>query len=118
MFLAIICRIDLDVIQLIAERSLPIYLSYTGLVLCTFIPYAIPNWEIKSVVTVLVFGPLTLLQPVVIIAGAGYSIYPYWDRVLEVFFVLLGTLFCLCFEYTLDKLQWSYRAASLSKAEE
>ena len=117
MLLAKILQLDQELLGQIAERSLPIYVAYAGVVLCTFVPYTIPSWEIKSVVTVLVFGPLTLLQPVVIIVGAGYSIYPYTDRYLEVIFVLLGTVFCLCFELLLDKLQWSQKAASLSYTE-
>ena len=39
--------LDFSLLQAIEQRAAPIYGGYTGLVLCTFIPYAIPNWEIK-----------------------------------------------------------------------
>jgi hypothetical protein len=56
------------------ERALAIYLAYTVLVLLAFVPYAFRSVEIRSLTVVAVFGPLTLLLPVVMLAGAAAAI--------------------------------------------
>ena len=110
--LAWMSNLDFSLLHAIEQRAAPIYGGYTGLVLCTFIPYAIPNWEIKSLVTVLVFGPLTLLQPLVIIVGGAYAIQPYWAHHQVVLFTITGMLFCLLFESILSRLGYAKRLAN------
>ena len=56
------------------ENALQIYLAYTALVLLAFVPYAFPSVEVRSLTIVAVFGPLTLMLPLVMLAGAAAAI--------------------------------------------
>jgi hypothetical protein len=56
------------------ESALAIYLGYTSLVLLAFVPYAFPSVEVRSLTIVAVFGPLTLMLPLVMLAGAAAAI--------------------------------------------
>ena len=109
--LAFLLSADLSVIEHISNRSVPIFLAYTSLVFITFVPYAIPNWEIKSLVTVVVFGPLTLLQPLIVIGSTLYAVIPFTHHPIEVLLVCIGSLICLCFERVLGYLGWAKKAA-------
>ena len=109
-----ICNGDVEIIDEIANRCIPIYLIYTFTVVIVFLPYMLPNWEIKSLVTVLLFGPLTLIQPLVIILGMIYAL-SFEDNILqpEIILVIIGTLFCLFFEKFLDTVGWSRKDAKI-----
>ena len=69
-----------DMATLLAElheagvAALSVYGGYTALVGLTFLGYAIPNTEVRSLVTVAIFGPLTLVQPAVVVAGLGAAL--------------------------------------------
>ena len=112
---AFLCSANFGIIEGISNRCLPVFSAYTALVFLTFVPYAIPNWEIKSLVTVVVFGPLTLLQPLVILSGTVYAVLPFSDHLLEVILICTGSLFCLLFERMLRSLGWSRKAALIQK---
>lgn len=47
-----------------------VYLAYTGFVALTFCAYALPSYDLRSYVSVGLFGILTLVRPMVIIVGA------------------------------------------------
>lgn len=47
-----------------------VYGVYAAIVLLAFVPYLFGHLEIRTLATVSVFGPLTLLRPAVIVAGA------------------------------------------------
>jgi hypothetical protein len=110
--LVLLFELNINVIDSIAQRCLPIFGCYTCIVLCTFLPYTIPNWEVRSVVTVLVFGPLTMIQPIVIIIGIGYAVQPFLSQA-EIIPVLVAGGFCLLFEKLLDLWGWSQRDAQV-----
>lgn len=57
---------------------------YAAIVLLAFIPYLFGQTEIRTLATVSVFGPLTLLRPVVIVTGAALAIVyvPQWPVAL------------------------------------
>ena len=112
--IAYFCAIDFSVIEALSQNCFHPFSLYIALVLLTFIPYLVPNWEIKSLVTVLVFGPLTTLQPLVIIATLIYVIPLYLEHHIECIFVLTGSSICLFFELFLDKMGWSKKEAELS----
>ena len=111
---AYLFNVDSSVIDMLSERCRTPFTIYISLVLSTFIPYQIPNWEIKSLVTVLVFGPLTTAQPIVIIATMIYALIPL-DFVAqrEILWFVLGCTFCLFFERVLEELGWSKRDAMI-----
>ena len=58
-----------------AGYLLPIYLPYALVVFATFAIRAIPSVDIRSATSVLGFGPLTLLRPVVIYTGAARALW-------------------------------------------
>ena len=82
--LAFLSSADFTIIDGMSERCLPLFTAYTVLVFMTFVPYAVPNWEIKSLVTVVVFGPLTVLQPLVVFCGTLYAVIPFSDHFHEI----------------------------------
>ena len=111
---AYLFNVDTSMIEMLSERCRTPLTIYISLVLSTSIPYQIPNWEIKSLVTVLVFGPLTTAQPIVIIATMFYALIPL-DFVArkEILWFVLGCTFCLVFEKVLEELGWSKRDAKI-----
>ena len=106
--------VDIDVIERFAQRCFLPFSTYITLVLLTFIPYLIPNWEIKSMITVLIFGPLTTGQPIVIITTMLYALQPL-DFVInkETIWLFMGCCFGLLFERFLHRMGWSKRDAQL-----
>ena len=111
--LAVLLTIDFSIVHAISERCFEPFLAYIAVVLITFVPYFIPNWEIKSLVTVLVFGPLTLIQPLVIVLTVLQAMFPYIDSHRECFFIAIGTLFCLLFERIIGRLGWAKKEAQI-----
>ncbi len=87
-----------------------VYLGYSSLVGLTFVLYAIPYVEVRSLCTVAIFGPLTLILPFVMIAGAIVAIVrtPEFE-VVTLFAVSAGVML------SLDKILaaggWSKREA-------
>ena len=101
-------QFDISIIEVIAQRCFLPFSFYIAIVLMTFIPYMIPNWEIKSLVTVLVFGPLTSIQPIVILTTMMYALQSI-DALCctETCFVYMGCFLCLFFEKFLGWTEWS-----------
>lgn len=61
--------------HLAAGRDLAaVYGPYAAAVLASLAIYAIPNPDISSLATVLVLGPFTAIRPLVIVAGAAWTI--------------------------------------------
>lgn len=113
LLLAFLLCVDLQIIQKISVRMNPVLGVYTAMVILSFIPYSIPNWEIKSLSTVLLLGPLTIVQPLVVIGSIVYGIVPFVNHELEVIFMVIGGCFCLLFEQILEHLGWSKRDACI-----
>ena len=106
--------VDLLFIENVARRCFLPFATYIALVLFTFIPYLIPSWEIKSMITVLVFGPLTTGQPIIIITTMLYALKPFEITMnKESIWLLMGCCFCLLFERFLCQMGWSKRDAQL-----
>ncbi|MCB9640753.1 MAG: hypothetical protein H6727_17800 [Myxococcales bacterium] len=57
------------------SAALWVYGGYTALVGLAFVGYAFPNTESRSFFTVAIFGPLTLLLPVVVLVGFFAAMY-------------------------------------------
>lgn len=93
------------------------YTEATCVVLASYLPYVIPSLEVRSLVTVAVFGPLTLIQPVVVVAGviAGVSVHPSWPALL---LLAAGAFIALTFERLLDRIGWAAREAALDDENE
>ena len=52
-----------------------VYLPYAGLVLVTLALRIIPSVDLRSILSVLVFGPFTLIRPAAAIAGVAWAIF-------------------------------------------
>lgn len=58
----------------IGHRMLTVYLPYAVLILLAFAFRALPSVDLRSLTSVLVFGPLTLIRPLVAIAGVMWGL--------------------------------------------
>jgi len=88
----------------VAARMLMIYVPYALILMLTFIVRAIPSVDIRSITSVLVFGPFTLIRPFVVLAGA------IWGLLAEpkpeiVFLLLLILALMLGLEPALSRLR-------------
>ena len=57
-------------LELIGARMLLVYIPYALIILITFCVRAIQSVDIRSITSVLIFGPFTFIRPLVVIAGA------------------------------------------------
>jgi hypothetical protein len=63
-----------DALLAVADRMLDVYLIYAAVVLAALALYLLGNFDLGVLASVLVLGPLTLVRPVVIAAGAAWAI--------------------------------------------
>lgn len=96
-------QVEWDAVIAAAEPMVVVYAAYATTVLTAFVPYLFGNTEIRTLATVSVFGPLTLLRPLVICAGAALAIWtvPTWPIALA---AALGAACNLSAEPLLDRL--------------
>jgi hypothetical protein len=60
-------------LEQVADTMRIVYSGYAGCVALVFCVYALPNYDLRSYITVSAFGLLTLVRPFVIVAGATYA---------------------------------------------
>ena len=72
-------------------RMLVVYVPYAVLILLAFALRAIPSVDLRSITSTVVFGPFTLIRPLVAAAGIAYGILarPRWVTAAIGLFVLL-----------------------------
>lgn len=61
-------------VEKVATRMLIVYVPYALILMLTFVVRAAPSVDIRSITSVLVFGPFTLIRPLVVLAGAIYGL--------------------------------------------
>jgi hypothetical protein len=61
-------------IELVGARMLTVYVPYALIILITFCFRALPSVDIRSITSVLIFGPFTFLRPIVVLAGAVWGV--------------------------------------------
>jgi hypothetical protein len=59
----------------VARRLVLFYLPYTAAIAAGFVVRALPSVDLRSLASTLVFGPLTLLRPFVVVAGLVYGVW-------------------------------------------
>lgn len=64
----------LEEIETIGERMVAIYGPFTIAVLAAFLLRAVPSVDLRSATSTVLFGPLTILRPVVIVSGAVWAL--------------------------------------------
>ena len=57
------------------ERLLQVYLPYAGVIGLAFAVRAVPSVDVRSLSSVVVFGPLTLVRPLVAVAGVAWALF-------------------------------------------
>jgi L-asparagine transporter-like permease len=63
-----------EMFEQVAARMLIVYVPYALILTITFFVRAIPSVDIRSITSVLVFGPFTLIRPLVVLAGAIWGL--------------------------------------------
>ena len=61
-------------LELVGARMLVVYVPYAIILLITFCVRAIPSVDIRSITSVLIFGPFTFIRPLVVLAGALWGV--------------------------------------------
>jgi L-asparagine transporter-like permease len=88
----------------VATRMLMIYVPYALILIATFFVRAIPSVDIRSITSVLVFGPFTLIRPLVVLAGAIWGFLAAPTAGVALLLVLVVTLM-LSMEFAFDRLR-------------
>ena len=60
--------------ELIGARMLMVYVPYALIILITFCIRAVPSVDIRSITSVLIFGPFTFIRPLIVLAGAIWGV--------------------------------------------
>jgi hypothetical protein len=60
--------------ELVGARMLTVYVPYAVILLLTFGIRALPSVDIRSITSVLIFGPFTLIRPLIVVAGAIWGV--------------------------------------------
>jgi hypothetical protein len=58
----------------VGSRMLIVYVPYALTILIAFAVRAVPSVDLRSITSVLVFGPFTLIRPVVVAAGVAWGV--------------------------------------------
>lgn len=87
-----------------ATRMLMVYVPYALILTITFFIRAIPSVDIRSITSVLVFGPFTLIRPLVVLAGALWGLLAAPTTGVTLLMALIVSLM-MGMEYALDRLR-------------
>lgn len=93
-----------DALNLVASRMLMVYVPYAVILIITFLVRAVPSVDIRSITSVLVFGPFTLIRPLIVLAGAIWGLLAA-PTLPVLFLVVLIVSLMLGMEYVLDRLR-------------
>jgi hypothetical protein len=61
-------------LESVGARMLTVYVPYALILLVTFLVRAFPSVDIRSITSVLIFGPFTFIRPAVVLAGAVWGV--------------------------------------------
>lgn len=74
------------------QRMLIVFVPFALVVLATLAVRTIPSVDLRSITSVVVFGPLTLARPAVVVAGIAFAFYTAPSYALLPAFLLILTL--------------------------
>ena len=60
--------------QEVGTRMVQVYIPYALIILLAFAVRVLPSVDLRSITSVLIFGPFTLIRPIVVIAGAVWGV--------------------------------------------
>lgn len=55
------------------RRMLIVYLPYALIILIAFVVRVVPSVDLRSITSVLIFGPFTLIRPLIVVAGIAWG---------------------------------------------
>jgi len=90
--------------ELIGARMLTVYVPYALIILITFCIRAVPSVDIRSITSVLIFGPFTFIRPLIVLAGAVWGVVAAPSAITIAITVLIVSLM-LGLEYALSGLR-------------
>lgn len=90
--------------ELIGARMLTVYIPYAIIILITFCIRAVPSVDIRSITSVLIFGPFTFIRPLIVLAGAVWGVLAAPGAITIAITVLIVSLM-LGLEYVLSGLR-------------
>ena len=79
-------------LELIGARMLMVCVPYAVILLITFCVRAIPSVDIRSITSVLIFGPFTFIRPLVVLVGAVWGVLAAPGAITIALTVLIVTL--------------------------
>jgi hypothetical protein len=90
--------------ELVGARMLTVYVPYALIILITFCIRAVPSVDIRSITSVLIFGPFTFIRPLVVLAGAVWGVVAA-PGAITIAVTLLIVILMLGLEYALGGLR-------------
>jgi len=89
---------------MIGARMVTVYIPYALIILITFCIRAVPSVDIRSITSVLIFGPFTFIRPLIVLAGAVWGVVAAPGAITIAIAVLIVSLM-LGLEYILSWLR-------------
>lgn len=90
--------------ETVGARMLTVYVPYAIILLITFCIRAVPSVDIRSITSVLIFGPFTFIRPLIVLAGAVWGVVAAPGAITITITVLIVMLM-LGLEYALSGLR-------------
>ena len=91
-------------LELIGARMLLVYIPYALIILLALSIRALPSVDIRSITSTLVFGPFTLIRPLVVLLGAVWGILVA-PSVITIALVVLIVCLMLGLEWVLGRFR-------------
>ncbi|HJY30041.1 MAG TPA: hypothetical protein VJ306_18565 [Pyrinomonadaceae bacterium] len=91
-------------LELIGARMLLVYIPYALIILIALAIRAVPSVDIRSITSTLIFGPFTLIRPLVVLLGAVWGILAAPGAITAALVVLIVCLM-LGLEWALGRLR-------------
>jgi hypothetical protein len=90
--------------ETVGARMLTVYVPYAIIILITFCVRAVPSVDIRSITSVLIFGPFTFIRPLIVLAGAVWGVVAA-PGAITIAVTLLIVVLMLGLEYVLSGLR-------------
>jgi hypothetical protein len=91
-------------LESIGARMLLVYIPYALIILITLSIRALPSVDIRSITSTVIFGPFTLIRPLVVLLGAAWGILAAPGAITIALVVVIVCLM-LGLEWTLGRLR-------------
>jgi hypothetical protein len=93
-----------ETFEQVGTRMLMVYVPYALILTITFFIRTIPSVDTRSITSVLVFGPFTLIRPLVVLAGAIWGLLAA-PRIEVLLLLILIVTLMLGMGFALDRLR-------------